>query len=71
MKRNENRPGRVASPDEMKRFIRVSSLALWLELLLMIAVLLGSLAWGAFATIEMTDATGETRPVHPIIFVIG
>ncbi len=71
MKQNESRRNRVTSPEDMNHFIRVSSPALWLALILMIAALIGTLAWGVFATIEMREETGETRPVHPIAFVIG
>ena len=67
---NEKKQKRIASPEDLNDFIRVSSPALWLVLALMILSLLGSLVWGVFATVEATEESGLVRQVHPITFVI-
>ena len=60
---------RVTSPEELNRYIRVSTPAVWILLAVIAALLLGALLWAVFGTVEMTDAAGNAVAVHPIRFV--
>lgn len=67
MKKEENT--RVGSPEELNDYIRVSSPAVWIALAVVIALLLGALAWAVFGTVDVIDAAGNVTSVHPITFV--
>ena len=43
---------RVASPDKLNDYIRVSNPAMWLLLAAIIALLLGACVWGIFGKLE-------------------
>ncbi|MBR1659625.1 MAG: hypothetical protein IJ705_04850 [Oscillospiraceae bacterium] len=60
---------RVGSPEELNDYIRVSSPAVWIVLAVVIALLLGALAWAVFGTVDVIDAAGNVTSVHPITFV--
>ena len=60
---------RVGSPEELNDYIRVSSPAVWIALAVVIALLLGALAWAVFGTVDVIDAAGNVTSVHPITFV--
>ncbi len=60
---------RVSSPEKLNDYIRVTKPAVWLVLLAIVVLLAGMLIWGIFGTVEVKDADGNTKTVHPITFV--
>ncbi len=69
MDEKEKRHSRVASPEELNRYIRVSSPLVWVMLLFVTGCLVAALVWGMFGTVDVTDADGNVTSVHPITFV--
>ena len=60
---------RVASPEQLNDYIRVTSPSVWVILLAMLVLLTGILVWAAFGSIEIHNEAGEAETVAPITFV--
>lgn len=66
---DKEKKARVDSPEELNRYIRVSTPAVWIALAVMVALLMGAVAWAVFGTVDVIDAAGNVTSVHPITFV--
>lgn len=60
---------RVSSPEQLNDYIHVTTPSVWLTLAAVVLLLVGMIAWSAFATVEATNADGTVETVHPITFV--
>ena len=60
---------RVASPEQLNDYIRVTSPSVWIILLALLVLLAGLLVWSIFGRIEIHNAQGEQVSVAPITFV--
>ena len=60
---------KINSPEELNDYIRVTSPSVWLVLLAIVMILVGTLVWGALGTVEEETADGTMKTVHPITFV--
>lgn len=59
----------VNSPEELNDYIRVATPSVWLVLLATVILLVGMLAWSVLGTVDVENADGTTKEVHPISFV--
>ena len=62
---------RIASPDQMDDYIKVTTPSVWIALLALVVLLIGILAWNIFGTVEVHDENGEPEDIHPITYVIN
>lgn len=62
---------RINSPEEMNDYIKVASPGVWMVLLAIIFLLIGTLVWGIFGTVEQKGADGQTTEVHPVEYVLN
>ncbi|MCR5832164.1 MAG: hypothetical protein K6G67_08510 [Lachnospiraceae bacterium] len=60
---------RINSPEELNDYIRVTSTPVWLILLAIVFVLVGTLVWGTIGFVDEEMPDGTTKSVHPITFV--
>ena len=60
---------RISSPEELNDYIRVTSPSVWMVLMAIVIILVGTLVWGALGTVTQENPDGTTREVHPITFV--
>ena len=60
---------KINSPEELNDYIRVTSPSVWLVLLAIVMILVGTLVWGTLGTVEEETADGTMKTVHPITFV--
>ena len=60
---------RIASPEQLDEYIRVTTPSVWLVLLAVVILLAGILIWSCFGVVEVEKADGTTVPEHPITFV--
>ncbi len=60
---------RVASPEQLNDYIRVTTPSVWIVLAAVVALLVGFIAWGIFGTVEARNTDGSVREVHPITYV--
>ena len=60
---------KMSSPDQMNDYIRVTTPSVWIALLALAALLTGILAWSILGTIDVKDAEGNVKDVHPITYV--
>ncbi len=60
---------RVSSPEQLNDYIRVTTPSVWLVLAALLVLLVGMLAWSVLGTVEVVEADGTTRQVHPITYV--
>ncbi len=60
---------RIASPEQLNDYIRVTSPSVWIVLAATVALLVGIIGWGIFGTVEAHDAQGNAKQVHPITYV--
>lgn len=60
---------RISSPEELNDYIRVTAAPVWLILLAIVIILVGTLAWGALGTVSRENADGTYTEVHPITFI--
>lgn len=58
---SKTRPERVTSPEQLNDSIRVAHPGVWIALGLIVALLVGAIAWAVF---------GEIDGVHPIWFIL-
>ena len=62
---------RVASPEQLNDYIRVSTPAVWLVLAAILLLLISVIVWGCLGRVEMRTETGATEEVAPVTFVIN
>ncbi len=62
---------RVTSPEQLNDYIRVTTPSIWLVLVTVILLLVGTLIWGIFGTVEISDGDGNIEEVHPITFIMN
>ena len=60
---------RVASPEQMNDYIKVTTPSVWLILLATLILVVGVLIWGVFGRIEVETENG-TESVAPISYLI-
>ncbi len=60
---------RVASPEQLNDYIRVTSPSVWIVLAALLVLLLGILVWAVFGEMEIHNSQGERVSVAPITFV--
>ncbi len=57
---NKNATEKLHSPDDLDRYVRVTSPSVWVILMSVFALMLGLLAWGVFGTISTSVSTMAT-----------
>ncbi|MBR2274576.1 MAG: hypothetical protein IJ873_00715, partial [Lachnospiraceae bacterium] len=57
---------RVASPEQLNDYIRVTSPSVWIILLAMLVLLAGILVWSVFGRVEIHNPEGGEEAVAPI-----
>ena len=62
---------KVASPEKLDDYIRVTTPSVWIALISMILLLAGALVWGIFGEVTVHDADGTARTVAPITFIMN
>ena len=60
---------RMASPEQLDDYIRVTTPSVWLILLALIVLLVGLLAYCIFGTIDGYEKDGTATSMHPIVLV--
>lgn len=60
---------RVASPEQLNDYIRVTSPSVWIILLAMLVLLAGILVWSVFGRVKIHNAEGGEETVAPITYV--
>ena len=60
---------RISSPDQMDDWIRVTTPAVWITLIVMVVLLAALLTWSIFGTIHLHDVEGNDFEVHPITYI--
>ncbi|MBQ8970633.1 MAG: hypothetical protein IJ073_04895 [Lachnospiraceae bacterium] len=60
---------RVASPEKLNDYIRVTSPSVWIILLAMLVLLAGILVWSVFGRVEIHNPEGGEESVAPITYV--
>ena len=60
---------RMASPEQLDDYIRVTTPSVWLILLALIVLLAGLLAYCIFGTIDGYEKDGTATSMHPIVLV--
>lgn len=60
---------RIASPEQLNDYIRVTTPSVWLVLITVIVLLVGILSWSIFGTVTETKQDGTVETVHPITYV--
>lgn len=58
---NEQARNRLQSPDDLDRYIRVTSPSVWVMLGAVVALVLGLLAWGIFGSVSTTVTAKAVR----------
>lgn len=53
----------------MDDVIRVTTPAVWIALIALIALLVAILIWAIFGTVELHDEYGSPTQIHPITYV--
>ena len=53
----------------MDDVIRVTTPAVWIALIALIAILVAILIWCIFGTVDMHDENGNPTKIHPITYV--
>jgi len=53
----------------MDDVIRVTTPAVWIALIALIAILVAILIWTIFGTVELHDENGRPMQIHPITYV--
>ncbi len=62
---------RVASPEALNDYIKVTTPSVWIVLIALVLLLAGMLAWSIFGTVEVHTETGSVEQIHPITYVIN
>lgn len=62
---------RVTSPEQLNDYIHVTKPSIWLIIISIVLLMIGTIVWGVFGTVEMKDSAGNIEDVHPITFVIN
>ena len=60
---------KISSPEQMDDVIRVTTPAVWIALIALIALLVAILIWAIFGTVELHDEYGSPTQIHPITYV--
>ena len=60
---------RVASPEALNDYIRVTTPSVWIVLIALVILLAGMLVWSVFGTIEKHGEDGSVKTIHPIDYV--
>ncbi|MBQ6676714.1 MAG: hypothetical protein IJM71_01570 [Clostridia bacterium] len=60
---------RVSGPEALNDYIHVTTPKVWIVLLALVTLLAGILIWSIFGTIEVRDADGNVKRIHPISYV--
>ncbi len=61
---------RVSSPEQLNDYIRVTTPSVWLILIAIIILIIGTLIWGVFGRIEINTGAG-TEVVAPVSYIIN
>ena len=62
---------RVSSPEDLNEYIKVITPSVWLLLTAIIILLVGMVVWSISGSVNVNEADGTQRTVHPIEFVIN
>ncbi|HAF25793.1 MAG TPA: hypothetical protein DCG85_00615 [Lachnospiraceae bacterium] len=62
---------RVSSPEDLNEYIKVITPSVWLLLTAIIILLVGMVVWSIAGSVNVNEADGTQRTVHPIEFVIN
>ena len=65
----EKNPEKISSPEQLNDYIHVTTPSIWLVLIALLLLLAGMIAWSILGTVEVTTEDGQTKTVHPIVFV--
>ena len=60
---------KIASPEHIDEYIKVTTPSVWIVLIALIVLLAGILFWCIFGTMRVHDADGNVQEVHPITYV--
>lgn len=63
---NEQSRNRLQSPDDLDRYIRVTSPSVWVVLGAVIALVMGLLAWGIFDSVSTTITAYLWTSAHEV-----
>ena len=61
---------RVSSPEQLNDYIRVTTPSVWLILIAVIILIIGTLIWGVFGRIEINTGAGA-EVVAPVSYIIN
>ncbi len=60
---------KVASPEKLDDYIKVTKPSVWITLIAIILLLAGVIVWGIFGRVEIHNQDGTTEMVAPITFI--
>ena len=62
---------KIKSPDNMDEYIRVVNPSVWLIIIAIIVLLIGSFIWAIFGSVEIVTDEGEVEQIRPISFLLN
>ena len=62
---------RVAQPEDLNDYIRVTTPSVWVVLIAIILILAAVLGWMIFGTVDVHEDDGSVTETHPISYVIN
>ncbi|MDR1706028.1 MAG: hypothetical protein LBS19_15275 [Clostridiales bacterium] len=62
---------RLSSPEDLNKYIRVTTPAAWLLAAAAALILAGFLVWGFLGKVEIINAAGGTEWIRPVNFLVG
>ncbi len=60
---------RVASPETLNDYIRVTTPSVWIVLAATVLLLVGMLCWSVFGRVSVHNEDGSAKEIAPITFV--
>ena len=62
---------KVSSPEKLDDYIRVTTPSVWITLIAIVLLLVGTLVWGIFGEVEVHNEDGTTETVAPISIIMN
>jgi len=62
---------RVSSPEKLDDYIRVTTPSVWIILIAIVILLVGTIFWGIFGKVTVHNEDGLEEQVSPITFIIN
>ena len=62
---------KISSPEDLDDYIKVTTPSVWVIMIAIVILLIGSLVWGCLGKLTVKQDDGTTKSVAPITFILN